>query len=173
MNDALCWPGAGLVPGVLTILSCPSPLCPHVEFAVGAVAGVPAPLQWSSQPARPGMAYAALEWRAAAGAAGRLASRLRGLSSLTFEVVEGPGAGCDAERYAFTPELGLFHGSLAASGDMVVGEGQLRALLAETAGRAQLVSGIHALIGTDWDDALEPLRQGGDGAPVTWLRQTG
>ena len=173
MNDALCWPGAGLVPGVLTILSCPPALCPHVEFAVATVVGVPAPLEWSAQPARPGMAYAALEWRATAGAAGRLASRLRGLGSLTFEVVEGPAAGCDADRYAYTPELGLFHGSIAANGDMVVGEGRLRALIAETVGRAQLVSGLHALIGTDWDDALEPLRQGGDGAPVTWLRQTG
>jgi hypothetical protein len=55
----------------------------------------------------------------------------------------------------------------------VVGEGQLRALLAETVGRGQLAAGVHKLIGTDWDEALEPLRQGGDGAPVTWLRQTG
>jgi len=119
------------------------------------------------------MAYAALEWRATAGAAGRLASRLRGLGPLAFEVVEGPAAGCDAERYAYTPELGLFRGSLAASGDVLVGEGPLRALLLETAGRAQLAAGLRRLIGTDWDDALEPLRQGGDGAPVTWLRQTG
>ncbi len=93
--------------------------------------------------------------------------------SLTFEVVEGPRAGCDAVRYAYTPELGLFHGSIAASGDIVVGEGQLRALLAKPWAGRQLVGGLHALIGTDWDDALEPLRQGGDGAPVTWLRQTG
>jgi hypothetical protein len=119
------------------------------------------------------MAYAALEWRATAGTAGRLASRLRGLGPLTYEVAEGPAAGCDAERYAYAPELGLFRGSLAANGDVTVGEGRLRALLDETASRAQLVSGLRLLIGTDWDDALEPLRQGGDGAPVTWLRQTG
>ena len=70
VNDALCWPGSGRVPGVLTVLACPPPLCPHVEFAAAAVLGVPAPLEWSGQPARPGMAYAALEWRADAGAAG-------------------------------------------------------------------------------------------------------
>jgi Protein of unknown function (DUF3145) len=173
VNDPLCWPGAGRVPGVLTILSCPPPLCPHVEFAVAAALGVPAPLDWSAQPARPTMAFAALEWRANAGAAGQLASRLRQLGGLTFEVVEGPAEGCDAERYAYTPELGLFHGAIGANGDTVVGEGQLRALLAETVGRGQLAAGVHKLIGTDWDEALEPLRQGGDGAPVTWLRQTG
>ena len=113
MNDPLCWPGAGRVPGVLTILSCPPPLCPHVEFAVAAALGVPAPLDWSAQPARPTMAFAALEWRANAGAAGLLASRLRQLGAVTFEVVEGPAEGCDAHRYAYTPELGLFHGASA------------------------------------------------------------
>ncbi len=161
------------MPGVLTILSCPPALCPHVEFAVAAVVGVPARLEWSSQPARPGMAYAALEWRASAGAAGRLASRLRGLGSLCFEVAEGPATGCDAHRYSYTPELGLFQAALAANGDVVVGEGPLRALLAESAGRVQLAAGLQELLGTQWDDALEPLRQGGAGAPVTWLRQTG
>lgn len=173
MNDPLCWPGSGRVPGVLTVLSCPPALCSHVEFAVAAVLGVPAPLEWSSQPARPGMLFAALEWRADAGAAGRLASRLRGIGPLTFEVVEGPATGVDAERYAYSPELGLFRSSLAASGDLVVGEAQLRALLDETGTRAQLASGLRELLGSDWDDALEPLRVGGDGAPVTWLRQTG
>jgi hypothetical protein len=173
VNDPLCWPGAGLVPGVLTILSCPPPLCPHVEFAAAAVLGVPAPLEWSAQPARPTMAFAALEYRATAGAAGRLASKLRHLGPVTFEVVEGPADGCDAERYAYTSELGLFHGSIGANGDTVVAEGPLRALLTETVGRAQLASGLRALIGSEWDEALEPLRLGGDGAPVTWLRQTG
>lgn len=161
------------MPGVLTVLSCPPPLCPHVEFAVAAALGVPAPLEWSGQPARPGMAYAALEWRAEGGAAGRLASRLKGVGPLVFEVVEGPAAGCDAERYAYTPELGLFHAGMAANGDIVVGESRLRALLEEAASRTAMVNGLHQLIGTEWDTALEPLRQGGEGAPVTWLRQTG
>lgn len=173
MNDPLSWPGAGRVPGVLTILSCPPPLCPHVEFAAAAVLGAPAPLEWSRQPARPTTVFAALEWRADAGAAGRLASRLRQLSPVTFEVVEGPAEGCAAERYAFAPELGLFRGSIGPNGDTVVAEGRLRAVLEQTVGRAQLVAGVRELLGADWDDALEPLRQGGDGAPVTWLRQTG
>jgi hypothetical protein len=162
-----------LVPGVLTVLSCPPPLCPHVEFAVAAALGLPASLEWSNQPARPGMAYAALEWRAEAGAAGRLASKLKALGSVVFEVVEGPASGCEAERYSYTPELGLFHGSLAANGDIVVSEARLRTLLEDAASRSALVNGLHELIGTDWDTELEPLRQGGDGAPVTWLRQTG
>jgi hypothetical protein len=173
VNDPLCWPGAGRVPGVLTVLSCPPALCSHVEFAVAAVLGVPTPLEWSSQPARPGMLFAALEWRADAGAAGRLASRLRGIGPMTFEVVEGPATGVDAERFAFTPELGLFRASMMANGDLVVSEAQLRALLEDTATRGQLTAGLQQLLGSEWDDALEPLRLGGDGAPVTWLRQTG
>jgi hypothetical protein len=144
-----------------------------VEFAAAGVLGVPAPLEWSGQPARPGMAYAALEWRAPAGTAGRLASRLRGLGALSFEVVEGPAPACEASRYSYTPELGLFHGTIGATGDLVVGEEAIRALLDRTTGRVQLAKGLRELLGEDWDDALEPLRQGGDGAPITWLRQTG
>ncbi|SKW65130.1 Protein of uncharacterised function (DUF3145) [Mycobacteroides abscessus subsp. abscessus] len=29
------------------------------------------------------------------------------------------------------------------------------------------------MLGTAWDDALEPYRSGGDGAEVTWLRGVG
>jgi Protein of unknown function (DUF3145) len=29
------------------------------------------------------------------------------------------------------------------------------------------------LLGTAWDEALEPYRLAGDGAPVTWLYQVG
>jgi hypothetical protein len=144
-----------------------------VEFAAAGVLGVPAPLEWSVQPARPGMAYAALEWRASAGTAGRLASRIRGLGTLSFEVVEGPAPASESSRYSYTPELGLFHGAISATGDLVIGEELIRALLERTTGRVQLANGLRDLLGEDWDDALEPLRQGGDGAPVTWLRQTG
>ena len=161
------------MPGVLSILCCPPALCPHVEFAAAGVLGVPAPLEWSAQPARPGMAYAALEWRASAGTAGRLASRIRGIGTLSFEVVEGPAPDCESSRYSYTPELGLFHGAIGSAGDLVVGEEAIRDLLERTCGRIQLAGGLRELLGEEWDAALEPLRQGGDGAPVTWLRQTG
>ena len=70
------------------------------------------------------------------------------------------------------PTLGLFRASIGADGGIVVGEGPLRALLEHERGQA-LAQGLQRLLGTAWDEALEPLRRGGDGAPVTLLSRTG
>lgn len=164
---------SNLVPGMLSVLACPPALCPHLEFAVSGALSATVSLTWSAQPARPGSLYAGLEWRGAPATAGRLATRLRRLGHVTFEVVEGPSPGCDAERYSYTPELGLHRVGIAANGDVVIGEQALRALLERGEGRDTLSRGLHRLLGTDWDDALEPLRRGSHGAPVTWLRRTG
>jgi hypothetical protein len=161
--------------GQLAILACSPPLCPHVEFAVAAVLGVPVSLEWAPQPARPRSVCATVEWRGAAGTAGRLASRLKGLSGVFFEVIEGATPGCDPERYCGTPDLGLHRAPLAANGDVVVPEGRLTALLNETgqAGALALPAALRELLGTAWDEVLEPLRSGGSGGPVTHLRRTG
>ena len=166
-------PGGLSVPGMLSVLACPPPLCPHLEFAVSSALSAPVSLTWSRQPGRPGFVYAGLEWRSGPGTSGQLASRLRRLGHVVFEAVEGPSPGCDAERYTYTPELGLHRASIAANGDVVVGEAALRALLERGAGRDTLARGLHRLLGTEWDEAVEPLRRGAHGAPVTWLRQTG
>jgi hypothetical protein len=164
---------AGRMPGVLAVLACPPPLCPHVEFAAGAVLGEPVSLSWTAQVARPGTLLAALEWRAGPGTAGQLAARLRRLGPVAFEVTEGPSCGCDAERYSYTATLGLHRAAIAANGDVVVAEGPLRDLLARTAEPTALAHGLERLLGSAWDEELEPLRRGGHGAPVTWLRRTG
>jgi len=166
------------VPGRLVVLSCPPALCPHVEFAVAGALGCPVSLTWTGQPALPGALQAALEVAVPPGTAAVLVARLRRLGPVRFEVVEGPSGGTDAERYAYDPDLGLHRAPLAANGDVVVGEGPLRALLAGALGdgdRADLslAVGLERLLGVAWDAALDPLRAGGDGAPVSWLRATG
>lgn len=164
--------GSRLVPGVLAVLACPPALCPHLEFAAAAVLSAPVSLSWSAQPARPGQLRATLEWQARRGTAGRLASRLRGLGRACFDVVEGPSPGCDAERYSFDPALGLFRAGIAADGGIVVREDLLRALVEDADGQ-DLRGELRRLLGTAWDESLEPLRQGSDGGPVTFLSQVG
>jgi hypothetical protein len=151
-------------------------LCPHLEFAVAAVVGAPIRLQWAPQPALPGAVCATLAWRGHAGTAGRLASRLRAVSGVYFEVFEAASPGCDAERYCATPDLGLHRAALSANGDVIVTEGVLSTLLAETTqpgGVAALPDALRRALGTAWDEVLEPLRSGGAGGPVTHLRRTG
>lgn len=164
----------------LSVLACPAAVCPHLEFAVSALLGAPVALRWTPQPAREGALTAVAEVSGTPGLAGRIAGRLRSLGPVHFEVQEDAGsgpAGADAERYSYTPGLGLFRATLAASGDVVVTESRLRELLAASrrrpAGADTLAHEVERLLGTAWDEELEPLRRGGDGAPVSWLRRTG
>ena len=156
--------------GVLYVHSCPPVLCPHVEWAVAAELGTRARMEWSDQPAAPGQLRAEINWRGRPGTAGRLAAALRGWTLLRYEVTEEPSAGVDGERYAVTPTLGVFRASMSVNGDLLIGEDRLRTLLATATG-PQLAQGLDRLLGSAWDDELEPYREAGDGAPVTWLHQ--
>lgn len=156
--------------GVLFVHSCPPALCPHVEWAIASELGTRVSLSWTAQPAEPGQLRAEVSWRGRPGTAGRLAAALRGWSMLRYEVTEHASAGHDGERYSVTPSLGAFHATISANGDLLVGEDRLRHLIA-TAQGPQLAHGLDALLGSAWDDELEPYREAGDGAPVTWLHQ--
>lgn len=156
--------------GVLYIHSCPPALCPHVEWAVAAELGARARMQWSDQGCAPGQLRAEINWRGRPGTAGRLAAALRGWSMLRYEVTEEPSQGLDGERYAVTPVLGVFRATMSANGDVLVGEDRLRTLLATAVG-PQLAQGLDVLLGSAWDVELEPYREAGDGAPVSWLHQ--
>lgn len=156
--------------GVLYVHSCPPAVCPHVEWAVSRELGTPVRLPWTDQPCSPGTLRAETGWRGRPGTAGRIASALRGWSVLRFEVTEDPSPGCDGERYAVTPDLGLWRATVGASGDVQVGEDRLRELLA-TARGPELAQALHRALGSSWDAELEPYRHAGDGTPVTWLHQ--
>jgi len=159
--------------GVVYVHSAPPALCPHVEWAVGAVLGVRVSLDWTPQPAAPGVMRAELSWQAEAGTGARLASALRDWAYLRFEVTEEPGAGSEGERWSSTPTLGLFHATTGVHGDILVREDRLRASLARAAAdpATDVVSEMQALLGKAWDDELETFRYAGDGAPVRWLHQ--
>jgi hypothetical protein len=190
------------VRGVLHVHSSPSALCPHVEWAVAGVLGVPVTLPWVDQPAAPGALRTELSWQGKAGAAAAITSALAGWNMLRFEVTEEASPGCDAARYSHTPSLGTFCAVVGANGDILIGEGRLRAAMALAAsahavqaacGSAEgelgtlrarhgprhpalggsLEAELRLLLGQPWDDELEPFRRAGAGAPVRWLNATG
>jgi hypothetical protein len=131
-------------------------------------------MPWVSQPAAPGSVRAELSWHGAPGTAGAITSALAGWNRLRFEVTEGASDGCDAVRYSYTPDLGIFSAVTSANGDIVVPEGRLRAALAlGTAGASVLEAELQRLLGAPWDNELEPFRRASDGAPVRWLNATG
>jgi Protein of unknown function (DUF3145) len=188
------------VRGVLHVHCAPPALCPHIEWAVAGVLGVPVSMPWVDQAASPGSVRAELAWQGKPGAAGGITSALAGWNLVRFEVTEEASPGCDAVRYSHTPSLGTFTAALSANGDIVIPEGRLRAAIALAASASpgspgsgdsrlgslrelhgprhpalggSLEAELSLLLGEPWDDELEPFRRAGDGAPVRWLNATG
>jgi len=162
----------GTTRGVLFVHSAPSALCPHVEWAVGGVLGVPIALAWTPQPAAQGTYRTELSWQGPVGTAAKVASSLRGWNHLRFEITEEPTVGSEGARYSYTPELGVFHAVTGVHGDLRIPEDRFKAAVVKAAlGEATLETAIDKLLGRAWDDELETFRHAGDGAPVRWLHQ--
>jgi hypothetical protein len=165
--------------GVLYVHSAPSALCPHIEWAVANVVGAPVSMPWIGQPAAPGAVRASLTWQAQPGTAGAITSALAGWNRLRFEVTEDASPGCDGVRYCYTPDLGTFTAVTGANGDILIPESRLRAALSLSgaatapAPASPLEDHLARLLGTAWDDELEPFRRAADGAPVRWLNAIG
>lgn len=160
--------------GVLQVLSAPSPLCPHVEWAVGGALGAPVSLVWQRQPAERGSQRAEFAWQGPVGTATALATRLKRWPRLRFEVTEQATHDSEAERYAYTPELGIFHATMGLHGDVLVPEDRIRhALVTTRDDEASLRGALDALLGTAWDAELDVFRQAAEGEAVRWLNQVG
>jgi hypothetical protein len=155
--------------GVLFVHSCPPALRPHVEWAVAGVLGVPVRLDWESQPVAPDCLRAQTGWRGPSGTAARIAAALRSWPLIRCEITEEPSDGTDGERYSMTPDLGVFRATMSANGDVLVQEDRLRAALVTAADLPSLRQAVDRLLGSAWDDELEPYRRAGDGLPVRWL----
>jgi hypothetical protein len=159
--------------GVVYVHSCPPAVCPHAEWAVSSVLGTRVALTWTAQPAAPGQLRAECLWTGKTGTGSRIAAALRSWSMVRFEVTEEPSPGCDGERIGYLPGRGIFRSAVSASGDMMIGEEQVRALLATARTAEDYAHGLSRMLGAAWDAELEPYRHAGDGAPVTWLHQVG
>ncbi len=163
--------------GVVFIHASPAAVCPHVEWALSSTlepqgrrhsVGAARPiLTWTAQPAMPRQLRAITNWVGPVGTGGRLANALRSWSVLRFEVTEDPSPGVDGHRFCHTPQLGLWSGPMSANGDVLVGEMRLRALMAS--GADTLAAELDSVLGTAWDEALEPFRGGSETAEAPWL----
>jgi hypothetical protein len=142
------------VHGVLQVHSAPPALCPHIEWAVAGVLGVPVGMSWVSQPAAPGTLRGELSWQARPGTAGSIVSALTGWNRMRFEVTEEASPGCDAVRYSYTPSLGTFSAVTSANGDILISENRLLAAMTVAAGAK---SGVPAASSTSLEDELDRL----------------
>ena len=181
---------AGLSRGVLYVHSAPLAVVPHVEWAVARVLGSPVRLEWLVQPAEPaGLGGRGTEpagsggrsadrarrtectWSGRPGTAAEFVTALRSWPMLRFEVTEEPSPGHDGERYMFVPGRGLFRAAMSVTGGLLLTEDQVRSVLTTTRGAEAAAHALSLLLGTAWDDELEPYRRAGEGAPATRLTQ--
>ena len=162
-----------LTRGVLFVHSAPRALCPHIEWATGSVLGTRVSLDWTQQPAAPGLFRAEHSWVGPAGTGAQLTSSLRGWTHLRYEVSEEPSVGVDGGRWSHTPELGIFHAVTDVHGNAVVPEDRVRAAMTHMPDVDRVQQELDLALGQAWDDELEPFRYAGAGAPVRWLHRVG
>jgi hypothetical protein len=125
---------------------------------------------------RRGAQRAEVVWHGPPGTAARIASALVSFSTIRFEVTEEPVEGREGERYAVTPNLGLFRGTVGQHGDVLVHEERLRSVIAgaRVSGEestAEVLEEIDRLIGAPWDEELEPFRMAHEGSTVRVLHE--
>lgn len=160
--------------GVVFIHSTPAALCPHIEWALGAVLGAPVHLSWTPQPAERGTLRAEYSWSGPGGTSAALTSALRSCQRVRFEVTEDAHGHDQGQRYAFTPELGVFHAITGAHGDIQVTEQRLRTAMSTAQGsQTSLLDTLAELLGEPWDAELEVFRHAGEDTPVRWLHRVG
>jgi len=159
--------------GVLFVHSAPRALVPHMEWAASNVLGTRVSMDWTEQPAAPGMLRAEHSWQAPSGTGAKVASALRGWTHLRYEVTEEASRGVDGSRWSHTPELGIFHAATDVHGNIVVPEDRVRAALAHAGDAERMKQELDLALGQSWDDELEPFRFAGAGAPVRWLHRVG
>lgn len=160
--------------GVVFVHSTPTALCPHVVWTLENVLGGRVHVDWTPQPAAPGMQRAEIAWHGPQGTGATLASSLRGFGGLRYEVTEEPSAGADGSRWSHTPSLGIHHTWVSANGDAIVNEDRLREVVTLAQGSPEAMTEmLEELLGTDWDAELEVFRHAGEGAPVRWLHKVG
>ncbi|NLA28554.1 MAG: DUF3145 domain-containing protein [Propionibacterium sp.] len=160
--------------GVIFVHSTPVALCPHIEWAAGSVLGTPVNFEWTGQPAESGTLRAEYSWTGPAGSSAGLASALRSCQRVRFEVTEDASASDEGQRYAFTPELGIFHAVTGPHGDIQISEHRLRTAMTTAAqGGISLNDALSELLGEPWDAELEVFRYAGEDAPVRWLHRVG
>ena len=156
--------------GVLYVHSAPSALCPHIEWATGGVLGVSPQMEWTPQPAQSGSYRTEYSWTGEPGTAAAITSALRGWNHLRFEVTEESTTGTEGARFSATPDLGVFHAVTGLHGDIMIPEDRLKAAVVKASlGETTLQLEVDKLLGRAWDEALEPYRYAGEGAPVRWL----
>jgi hypothetical protein len=162
------------VRGDLKIYSCPKYLCKPVEWALSEQFKIHINLNWVEQQIAPSTMASQIKWIGPFGLGSRIVSALSKWQKIRLEVFQESFKEYSAERYSLSPNLGIFRTDINSLGETVITESRLKTAL----WRARLENEpfeieLAFLLGTPWEEDLEPFRRATEGNNLKWIRQTG
>jgi hypothetical protein len=150
--------GFGPTHGYLYIHAAPRAVLKNLEWGMADVLHMPISLKWEPQPLLSGSYRSEVSWNGLQDTGSRLVSTLKGWHYITFELFESSSQGSDGSLYMFSPELGVFRGTVSPTGDLVINENQIQKILNENLNPILALEEIENLLGKKWDEALDPYR---------------
>ncbi len=162
------------VRGEMKIYSCPKSICTHVNWALSEVFQSKIELDWQTQQIAPGSYASNLNWHGPIGLSARIVSILSKWPKMRLEVFQDSSGKENGERYAVAPNLGIFRADINSLGETIVTETRLRSALERTRLENESFEvELAFLLGTPWDEDLEPFRRSHQGSVVKWISKTG
>lgn len=157
--------------GTVYILAAQRSLIPHIQWVLESVLAEKPTYRWQQQKALAGFSTCNLAWRGESGTGSLLASALREVPNLWFEISEEGSSETLPGWFMHTPDLGVFYTVTDHAGNFMVSEDRIRSAYEKSQGQPdQLLSQLSAALGEPWNDELEPLRAGldsGQSQPLT------
>ncbi len=162
------------VRGEMKIYSCPKSICIHVDWALSDIFQSRIELDWKPQQIATGAFSSNLSWHGPIGLGSRIVSVLSKWPKLRLEVFQDSNGKVSGERYAVAPNLGIFRADINSLGETIITETRLRSALERTRIENESFEvELAFLLGTPWDDDLEPFRRSHQGSIVKWISKTG
>jgi hypothetical protein len=149
-------------------------LVKHVEWALVDLMKNDLNLIWKDQNIAPMTMSTELTWLGPIGLGSRLVSILSKWPKIRLEVFQDRFNEHPAERYALSPNLGIYRAELNALGETIITENKLKAALERSRIENEPFEvELAFLIGTPWDEDLEPFRRTTEDGKLKWISKTG
>jgi hypothetical protein len=162
------------VKGELKLYSCPKYLCQQVEWAVYEIIKTKFELKWTIQNIAPSTLSTNLVWKGPMSLGPKIVSVLSKWPKIRLEIIQENTEKNFAERYCLSPNLGIFRAEMNSLGETVINESRLKAALQRSRMEEEPFEvELAFLLGTPWDEDLEPFRKSHQNTSVKWISKTG
>lgn len=162
------------VRGFLYIYSAPRSFCLPTNWALSEIFKCEVQLDWNNQELIPNYFSSEFNWVGPTGLCARIVSNLSRWGKLRLEAIQEPCNNMPGERFAVTPELGIFRAEMNSTCETILTESKIKAGIERSKQEKESVeSELFFMLGKPWDDDLEPFRRSFNGTSVRWISKTG